>query len=187
MPRLTAPTVAALPEEQPVLTAGDLLLRPWEPSDAPDVQAAYEDPDVQRWHVFRLDDAEAADYATRWRHLWETGVQLGWAVVRDGRLVGRATLTHLDLADGQAEVTYWTVPAARRTGVAAGAVGALTTWAFSLGFHRLELSHSTRNEASCRVALSSGYLLEGTRQRSALHLDGWHDMHLHARLAQEPE
>jgi len=29
----------------------------------------------------------------------------------------------------------------------------------------------------------NGFALEGTRVRSVLHDDGWHDMHLHARLA----
>jgi ribosomal-protein-alanine N-acetyltransferase len=47
----------------------------------------------------------------------------------------------------------------------------------------MELSHSTLNPASCRVAGNSGYRLEGTRRRAGLHADGWHDMHLHARLA----
>ncbi len=48
---------------------------------------------------------------------------------------------------------------------------------------RLELQHSRQNRASCRVAERSGFALEGTRVRSRLHVDGWHDMHLHGRVA----
>ncbi|MGY2127682.1 GNAT family N-acetyltransferase [Blastococcus sp. SYSU DS0617] len=55
--------------------------------------------------------------------------------------------------------------------------------AFDLGLQRLELQHSTRNRASCRVAEKTGFDLEGTKRRAGLHQDGWHDMHLHARLA----
>ena len=51
----------------------------------------------------------------------------------------------------------------------------------------VELIHSTRNPASCRVAENAGYKLEGTKRREALHADGWHDMHLHARLIDDPQ
>jgi RimJ/RimL family protein N-acetyltransferase len=53
----------------------------------------------------------------------------------------------------------------------------------TVGLHRIELLHSTCNEASCSVAQKAGYLLEGTKRRHGLHVDGWHDMHLHARLS----
>ncbi|RXR22361.1 N-acetyltransferase [Oerskovia turbata] len=45
------------------------------------------------------------------------------------------------------------------------------------------LVHSTRNEASCKVALAAGFAPEGTLRESGKHVDGWYDMHLHARLA----
>jgi [ribosomal protein S5]-alanine N-acetyltransferase len=62
-------------------------------------------------------------------------------------------------------------------------VRAASTWMFrSVGLHRLELSHSTLNPASCRIAEKAGYPYEGTRRQQVLHQDGWHDMHLHARL-----
>jgi RimJ/RimL family protein N-acetyltransferase len=38
------------------------------------------------------------------------------------------------------------------------------------------------NVASCRVALYAGFAAEGTKRGEARHADGWHDMHLHARL-----
>lgn len=42
--------------------------------------------------------------------------------------------------------------------------------------------HAVRNEASCRVAIKTGFVLEGTKRSAVLHPDGWHDMHLHARV-----
>nr|WP_232839963.1 GNAT family protein [Nocardia aurea] len=86
-------------------------------------------------------------------------------------------------AYGQAEVAYWTVPAARGRGVAPRAAATLTDWALNArGFHRIELAHSVRNTQSCRVARKLGFALEGTRRSAGLHADGWHDMHLHARI-----
>lgn len=67
--------------------------------------------------------------------------------------------------------------------MAARALTALTTWVFeSAGFHRIEVRHSAANPASCRVAERAGFPLEGVMRGQALHTDGWHDMHLHARV-----
>jgi RimJ/RimL family protein N-acetyltransferase len=44
------------------------------------------------------------------------------------------------------------------------------------------VQHSTVNAASCRVAERAGFALEGTKRSEAWHTDGWHDMHLHAKI-----
>ncbi|NEC69035.1 GNAT family N-acetyltransferase [Streptomyces sp. SID9727] len=73
---------------------------------------------------------------------------------------------------------YWVLPAARGRGVASGALAALSSWALGVGFWRLELDHSTGNDASCAVAAKCGYALEGVKRSAAVHDDGRHDMHL---------
>ncbi|MEU7002576.1 GNAT family protein [Nonomuraea sp. NPDC046570] len=84
----------------------------------------------------------------------------------------------MDFDDGIAACAYWVLPAARGTGVASRALTAVSAWALEeIGFHRLELDHSTRNHASCRVAAKAGFLLEGTKRSAAVHGDGRHDMH----------
>ena len=179
---LTAGALGGRP--QPALPAGDLLLRPWEPGDAPALLAAYADPGVQHWNGRSLSEPEAEVYAQEWAEHWHAERRAGWAAVRGDELAGRITLRDIDHEQGCAEVTYWVVPAARGTGVAPAAVEAVARWAFDeAGFHRLELQHSTRNPASCRVAEKSGFALEGTRRSSLLHDDGWHDMHLHGRVS----
>ena len=169
---------------QPVLDGGGLLLRPWVAADAPALVAAYADPGVQHWNGQSMTDVEAQAYAQVWADHWQAERRAGWAVLRGDELAGRITLRGIDHEQGSAEVTYWVVPAARGTGVAPAAVEVVTAWALGgAGFHRLELQHSTRNPASCRVAEKTGFALEGTRVRSLLHDDGWHDMHLHGRTA----
>ena len=42
------------------------------------------------------------------------------------------------------------------------------------------------NTASCRVAGKAGFHLEATLRSVLLHSDGWHDMHLHARIGAPP-
>jgi RimJ/RimL family protein N-acetyltransferase len=100
------------------------------------------------------------------------------------RVLGQISLRTVNLDEGTAEVSYWVMPAARGRGVAHRALATMTTWAFEvLGLHRIEVLHSTQNPASCRVADRAGYIAEGVKRSEALHADGWHDMHLHARLA----
>ncbi|PXX61595.1 RimJ/RimL family protein N-acetyltransferase [Nocardia tenerifensis] len=189
MPVLTAPLVAAetfTDSAQPVIATGDgLLLRPWTTGDAPAVFEAFSDPSIQRWHVRSASSiAEVEGWLEAWAGAWSTAAAANWAVtdVTTGRLVGRASLKGLALADGQAEVAYWTMPAARGRAVTPRAIAAVTTWAFGVGFHRLQLTHSVANKASCRVAAKLGYALEGTLRSAGLHVDGWHDMHLHGRI-----
>ncbi len=168
---------------QPELTANGLTLRPWQASDCPTVMAAFADPAIQRWHCRSMTDREAADWIASWPGRWRDETDAAWAVLDEGNVVGQAGLRHVDLVEGSASVSYWVLPAARGRRIAPRALGVLTDWSFgTLGLHRLQLSHSTANAASCRVAQHAGFVAEGTKRGNARHADGWHDMHLHARL-----
>jgi RimJ/RimL family protein N-acetyltransferase len=182
---ITPGTLARLAQPTLPLEDGGELLRPWSGTDALALQDAYADPDIQRWHVRRIDSPdEARGMIVNWQHAWAQERRLEWAVAAaDGSLLGRLALKDLVLFDGVAEIAYWTVPAARGRGVAPRAVDAASRWAFGAGFRRLELEHSTLNPASCRVAQKAGFELEGTRRGAARHADGHHDMHVHARLS----
>ena len=135
-----------------------------------------------------MTEDEAGAWIESWSARWNRDSGGGWAIAgASSGLLGQISLRRLDLADGIGEVSYWVVPAARGHHVATRALRALSGWLFdALQLHRLELSHSTRNPASCRVAGNAGYKFEGTKRREALHADGWHDMHLHARLIDDP-
>lgn len=190
MPYLNSPvvpagTLARVP--QPSLPGGDgLLLRPWQAKDAPGVYAAFQDPLMHQWHIRSADsEEEVAGWIAQWQSCWKDENQAQWAVVDadTDELLGRVALRRILLGDGCAEVAYWTVARARGRGVAVRATATLSRWAFEeVGLHRLELSHATANEASCRVAVKAGFAAEGTRRSALLHRDGWHDMHLHARV-----
>ncbi|MEU6916476.1 GNAT family N-acetyltransferase [Streptomyces olindensis] len=184
-PVLTAGTLTRRP--QPTLPAdGGLRLRPWRAGDAPAVYEVFQDPVMHQWHARAADsEEEVAGWIRDWHRAWEEEREAHWAVVDagSGALLGRVALREMRLDDGTAEVAYWTVPEARGRGVATRATTALTRWALDeVGFHRLELLHAVRNEASCRVAVGTGFALEGTKRDAALQPDGRHDMHLHARV-----
>ncbi|RDI35214.1 GNAT family N-acetyltransferase [Lentzea flaviverrucosa] len=189
MPHLVSP---ALPAgslrvlEQPRLVVDDrTTLRPWRDGDAETVMAAFDCADIQRWHVRRMDSpAEARAWISAWAMRWDEETDASWAIVDGGdRPIGQAGLRTVSLFEATAGLSYWVLPAARGAGVAVRATQALTRWAFGVaGLHRLALDHSTANPASCRVATKLGFGVEGTARGVARHADGWHDMHLHARL-----
>ncbi|TCO47596.1 RimJ/RimL family protein N-acetyltransferase [Kribbella antiqua] len=171
---------------QPRLATNDgLVLRPWQGSDAAAVRDAFACPDIQRWHVRRLDSLEEArEWAGQWAYRWDNETAASWAAVDgDDQPLGQIGLRNISLAEGSAGVSYWVTPAARGRGIAARSVDALSAWAFGLiGFNRLNIQHSTANTASCRVAERTGYTLEGTLRQAIKHADGWHDWHVHGRL-----
>jgi ribosomal-protein-alanine N-acetyltransferase len=189
VPRLVQPFLGAgrlARLDQAVLAGDDLVLRPWLAGDAPVVAAAYADPGIQRWHARSMTVDEAEAWVAQWPGRWQAETGAGWAVT-DEVVLGQISLRAIDLAEGLAEISYWVLPAARGRNVAARALTVLSRWAFEvLGLHRIEVQHSTLNVASCRVAERAGYPAEGTKRSDALHADGWHDMHLHARIAGDP-
>jgi RimJ/RimL family protein N-acetyltransferase len=187
--RSTPPAIAAgdlAVGPQPALSApGGLVLRPWEDSDAAAFLAAYQDPRIQQWHTRQpRSEDQVREWFAQYRQAWTQETGVSWAVTRDGgEVLGRMALGGLNLEDGDAGCAYWVLPAARGAGVASRALTAMSDWALGeAGFHRLHLDHSTRNDGSCRVAVKSGFLLEGTKRSAAVHSDGRHDMHLHARI-----
>ncbi|MFK0045212.1 GNAT family N-acetyltransferase [Streptomyces sp. NPDC090741] len=165
---------------------GGWLLRPWEPYDAPALVASGTDPDIQHWNrTGRFTEARAEERIARYRANWETEKAAIWAVAPAAGVpaAGLIGLADLDLPGGSGEILYWLLPAGRGSGVMAGAVARVSRWAFEeLGLHRLRITHSVANPASCRIAEKAGFPLEGTMRGALLHADGWHDEHLHARL-----
>ncbi|WP_225728062.1 MULTISPECIES: GNAT family N-acetyltransferase [unclassified Nocardia] len=189
MPLLTEPVVPAgnlARLAQPSLKVDELVLRPWQPTDVRAVVAAYAEPDIQRWHMRSMTGEEASSWIAQWPHRWTAESGAGWAVTDGADVLGQISLRKLVLAEGLSAISYWVLPSARGRAVASRALSELTRWAFDeLGLHRIEVAHSTSNPASCRVAERAGYPWEGTKRRQARHADGWHDMHLHARLADD--
>jgi RimJ/RimL family protein N-acetyltransferase len=150
----------------PRLTDGRLLLRPFEPDDAPAVQAACDDPDVAHWihkvpAPYTLADAEWFIADARDKLLRNERARLAVTEVASGELLGSVSL---DLFPGReaAEMGYWVKREARRRGVALGAARLIVGWAFGdLGVERLELLTYPGNDGSQALAAKLGFTREG--------------------------
>lgn len=171
---------------QPILEVDERsYLRPWTLDDVPVVVVAYCEPDIQWWAPYSYDQAEAEQVIERWTESWqkETGVCWAIAMRSDNSAFGRFAFQTIDFISGSAEIAYWVLPESRGEGFASLATTAICEWAFNqLGLHRVQLFHSVRNIASCRVAEKAGLELEATLKSDAIYRDGWHDSHLHSRV-----
>jgi len=184
MPKTVSPVIASGSlgsTPQPRIDGSSrVVLRPWLTEDSPRLKEAFQDPAIQFWHTRTISsDAEAETLITGYAQDWHAETRGNWAVMSVAdELLGRVSLNPMNLEDGEAEIGYWVRSEARGKSVALQAVGLLTSWSFSVGFHRMIIHHSTANSASCSVARKAGFDLES----ALLHTDGWHDMHLHAQI-----
>lgn len=192
MPLLVEPALSegsVRGDGQPRIECEDgLVLRPWREADAAMVQTAFGCPEIQRWHVRRLDSLdEAVEWTGQWAGRWEAETAASWAIAgEDDHALGQVGLRGISLAEGSAGISYWVTPSARGNDLAARATKAMCGWAFEeIGFHRLDIHHSIANVGSCRVAERTGFPLEGTLRQAIKHADGWHDWHLHGLIADD--
>jgi RimJ/RimL family protein N-acetyltransferase len=171
-----------------LLEAGGLRLRPWRADDVDVVWAALQDPQTRLWNGGGVTSREEAAALVARRADWSSGEHASWAVVDGDAVVGSVSLHSIDPVQGDAQVGYWTVPAARGRAVAPTAVDAVCRWAFgALPVERIELCHAVENTASGRVAEKAGFSFEGRLRRSYRYGDGRkHDELLWARLAGDP-
>ncbi|MDX3657545.1 GNAT family N-acetyltransferase [Streptomyces sp. ID05-26A] len=137
-----------------------LELRPWQPDDVPALLAAHRDPLLRRWLATSLaDEADARRWLDAQATGWADATRFSFAVITDGAPVGHVVVKAGP--DGTSEVGYWTAAQARGRGIAVSAVNTVSQWAFDVhALTRLALLHAAGNEASCRVAIRCGYVLE---------------------------
>ncbi|MGZ0711321.1 GNAT family N-acetyltransferase (plasmid) [Coraliomargarita sp. W4R53] len=164
-----------------------VILRPWQPEDAPALRRAHEttaDLDTQFGSSDVSTDERAADFI-------ESDLSFGdaaknWAVVVDGRAVGNIGLSAIERRHQTAWAYYWLASFARGRGYASGGLAAVSDWAHADGIFRLELGHRVNNPASCRVASAVGFLPEGIERQKLLYGNRRFDVEIHARLATDP-
>jgi len=150
----------------PPLADGALLLRPWTERDIPLLEQASHDPyipattSVPALYTY----AEGLQWLARQqqRVLEDAGFPFCIADTQTDEPLGFIGLWLSNLAQGRANLGYWTLPQARQRGVATAALRLLSTWSFEhLTITRLELYIEVWNIASQRVAERAGFQREG--------------------------
>ncbi|MFD9439397.1 GNAT family N-acetyltransferase [Streptomyces sp. NPDC060006] len=183
----------------PEIHGHGLWLRPWDADAEEDVQAwlrGCTDPEFQRWNtpirpIGSRTDAQESLRARAKAVQEGAGASFCVTDATSGLRLGHIGVNDIDHVIRVARVGYWVLPDARGRQVASRALTLASRWAFEeLGLHRLELGHALGHEASCRVAERCGYPYEGTLRGAMFEAgrqDAFRDVHLHARLATDPE
>ncbi|MFD5075628.1 GNAT family N-acetyltransferase [Streptomyces sp. NPDC058371] len=187
------------PQSFPEPQGHGLRLRPWNAESDADARAwlrGLSDPEFQRWNtplkaVRDIDDARDSLRARAESAADGSGVSFRVTDAGTGATLGHIGVNEIDYVIRVARVGYWVLPEARGQQVATRALLLAARFAFSeLGLHRLELGHALGHDVSCRVAERCGFLWEGTLRGAMFEAgrsDVFRDVHLHARLATDPE
>jgi RimJ/RimL family protein N-acetyltransferase len=174
----------------PQVVEGDgVRLRPWRASDIEVLPKIANDPELARFMQFPSPyTAEAARSWVEEGSAWGSG-SASFAITDPvtGEVLGGTGIGSLHAARSQAEIGYWVAREARRRGVAAATVQALTAWAFENGIYRLELLAAKENGGSQRVAMNAGFTREGVRREASPDREGnRRDLVAFARLHTDP-
>lgn len=155
-----------IPDEFPVLRAGEFRLREPEPGDAADWLARYSDPAV----VFStsgdlmLDISEAVGSIEWLRHYFAEKSDVRWAIVAPGGgpAFGDIGLHAFQQRDLRAELGYVLAREWWGKGVATACGRACVEYGFRvLGLNRIEATVMEGNEASLAVLRKLGFTKEG--------------------------
>ncbi|MER6126186.1 GNAT family N-acetyltransferase [Streptomyces sp. NPDC001795] len=183
----------------PELQGHGLRLTFWDPESDAHLDAWFRgltDPDFTRWNTPLNIVRDMADARKSLRSKAEgtaNGTNASFRVTdaASGTTLGHIGINEIDHVIRLARVGYWVLPEARGHGVATRALAVAARWALTdLGLHRLELGHALGHDASCRIAERCGFPYEGTLRGAmweAGRQDAFRDVHLHARIASDPE
>ncbi|HEX4978309.1 MAG TPA: GNAT family N-acetyltransferase [Nocardioides sp.] len=180
----------------PTILGPTVTLRAFRDADAPRIQEACSEDRVQHWlrsvpSPYTLDDAQQFLEDRREKHA--TGAGLSWAVADPATDVLLANVSLFDVRPGRdAEVGFWTHPAARGRGVMTEACGLVVRHAFvpeddgGLGLRRLRATAADGNAASVHVIRANGFTPVG-REREASRLGDGTPVDLLVHDLLEPE
>jgi phosphoribosyl-AMP cyclohydrolase len=119
---------------------------------------------------------------------WQRGTGYGFAIRRDGRLVGSIEVRRSRPNPAEGDIAYWVAAGAAHQGVGTEAGGALVEFCFhTLGLERLELRAHVENVASWRVAEKLGMRREGHARGGVRRPGGeFGDAYLYGMIAGDP-
>ena len=176
--------------EQPNLTTRRLLLRPFAPADAPDVQRLAGAREIAATTA-NIPHPYEAGMAEQWiashRQALEQDRTVTYAVTLSGggELIGAIGL-ELSPANRRAELGYWIAVPEWGRGYCTEAATEMLRYAFEdLGLHRVMARHFRSNPASGRVMQKIGMRHEGTLREHFWRWDQAHDIELYGILRRE--
>ena len=148
-----------IPLPDPPLRSGHVILRPWSIDDAPELVAAWGDPEIQRWTA--VPTTRELAHAERWiRGEGERrarGLSLDLVIERDGAVAGEVGFFASDPGSEVVELGWWVAPAHRGQRLASTAARLLADW-IAAELHKTTVVRcDPENPASVAVARNAGF------------------------------
>jgi len=151
------------------LTDGQVNLRPFQFTDAPELYAAVREslPALKPWMAWAHDgysQRDSTDFIAIARAKWEEGILYGFAITnaQNGSLIGGCNLSHISNFFHFCNLGYWVRASCQGKGHAGRAALLATRFGFErLNLRRVEVVVATGNTASLRVAEKIGAHREG--------------------------
>ncbi|MEV0177373.1 GNAT family protein [Streptomyces sp. NPDC050803] len=183
----------------PDLHGHGLRLRPWDAESETDADAWLRGrtaPEFRRWNTplrFTTDPDSALDSLRASVQSAAEATSAPYCITdaATGRPLGHIGVNLINRVMHSGRVGYWVLPEERGRRVATRALALAARWALTdLGLYRLELTHALGHDSSCHIAERCGFRYEGTLRGAmweAGRHDAYRDMHMHARLADDPE
>jgi RimJ/RimL family protein N-acetyltransferase len=176
--------------KRPILQTARLLLRPFELTDAKDVQRlagewAIADTTLNIPHPY--SDGMAEKWIATHQPEFDAGKLSNFAITltEAGNLIGAIGLAILSRFD-RAELGYWVGVPYWNKGYCTEAARAVLEYGFSeLKLNRIYASHLSRNPASGRVMIKLGMKYEGRVREHAKRWDRYEDLELYGILSRE--
>jgi RimJ/RimL family protein N-acetyltransferase len=175
---------------QPTLQTDRLALRPFELTDAADVQrlaGVREIADTTLNIPHPYPDGAAAEWIGTHRPSWERGRNVTYAITfRDtGTLIGAIGL-EMTRSSSNGELGYWVAVPYWNCGYCTEAARAMLALGFGdLKLHRIQARHLTRNPSSGRVMQKLGMRLEGIHREAVRKWDRFEDLAVYGILVSE--
>lgn len=179
-------------KKRPVLETTRLLLRPFELSDAADLQRLAGDKAIADTTLnipYPYQDGAAEEWISAHPAMFRAGEAAIFAIVlrSTGELIGAIGLV-VEPRFERAELGYWIARPEWSKGYCTEAASALVRYGFSvLGLNRIHAAHLSRNPASGRVMEKLGMTHEGRARRHAKKWDRFEDLELYGLLRDEWE
>ena len=175
---------------QPTIESERLLLRPFQLTDAPEVQRlagekAIASTTLNMPHPY--EDGLAEDWISGHQELFERDEEIVYAITLpdSGQLVGAIGMIITGQYD-RAELGYWIGKPYWGEGYATEAGRAIIRFGFeNLNLNRIYASHFDRNPASGRVMEKIGMRYEGKFRQHVKRWDVYEDLHYRAILRHE--
>ena len=176
--------------KQDVLQSDRLILRPFELTDASDVQGlagnrVIADTTLNIPHPY--EDGMAEQWISTHKPKFDSGERITFAITRvtDGQLIGAIGLT-INREFDRAELGYWIGEPYWGSGFCSEAAKGIVRYGFeNLGLNRIHACYMERNPASGRVLQKIGMTNEGVARQHARKNDKYEDLILYGLVRDE--